>query len=383
MKRVIILGSTGSIGTQALDVIREYKGEFEVEGLCCNGNVSLLQKQIDEFKPRFVAVKDENAAKTLTLDKDVTLFVGDNAAEKIASCRCDLVLNALVGISGLLPTVNAIDAGSDIALANKETLVAGGEIVMEQVRLAGVKILPVDSEHSAIWQCLDRNADNARNIESILLTASGGPFRGRKKSQLLDVTIDDALRHPTWNMGVKVTVDSATMMNKGFEVIEAMHLFGVRPDNIQVVVHRQSVVHSMVRYADGSITAQMSYPDMKLPIALALLYPERGSHCFEKLDFSNLTLDFENPDLDTFECLDIALKCAQKGGAYNIALNAANEIAVEYFVKRQIKFYDMPYYIKQAVQRFCTCEARDAQSVVALDGEIKDYVRQQIRSRIG
>lgn len=352
MKDLIILGSTGSIGTQALEAVRRYPASLRVVGLCCEKNVALLQKQIDEFKPRYVAVRDEEAAKSLNIPEGIQLFTGENAAKEIAGIERATVLNSLVGISGLEPTMRAIDAGSEIALANKETLVAGGNIVMRAAKEKGVKILPVDSEHSAIWQCLNRNSEAAKDVKKLILTASGGAFRGKKKEELKDVTIDDALKHPTWNMGVKVTVDSASMMNKGFEVIEASHLFDLGADKIDIVVHRQSVVHSMVEYDDGSIIAQLSYPDMRLPIQLALLYPERGDYCFTPLSFDNLRLDFEKPDLEVFECLKLALDCVKAGGNSTTVLNAANEIAVDRFAKRQIKFYDIPYYIKRALDKF-------------------------------
>lgn len=352
MKDLIILGSTGSIGTQALEAVRRYPSKLRVLGLCCDKNTDLLQKQIDEFNPKYVAVRDKEAAKNLNVPQGTKLFTGEDAPSEIAGVERATVLNALVGISGLEPTMRAIQCGSEIALANKETLVAGGDIVMKAAKEKGVNILPVDSEHSAIWQCLNRNAVAAKDVKKLILTASGGAFRGKKKEELKDVTIDDALRHPTWNMGVKVTVDSATMMNKGFEVIEASHLFGLGADRIDIVVHRQSVVHSMVEYDDGSIIAQLSYPDMRLPIQLALLYPERGDYCFTPLSFDGLRLDFEKPDLEVFECLKLALDCVKAGGNATTVLNAANEIAVARFAQRQIKFYDIPYYIKRALDKF-------------------------------
>lgn len=375
MKDLIILGSTGSIGTQALETVRRYPSQLRVAGLCCDKNVALLQRQADEFKPRFVAVRDKDAAKNLTLPAGTVLFAGADAPEKIA-CACKAtVLNSLVGISGLVPTMRAIDAGNEIALANKETLVAGGTIVMRSAEKHGVNVLPVDSEHSAIWQCLNRNAGAAKELKKIVLTASGGAFRGKKREELLDVTVDDALRHPTWNMGLKVTVDSATMMNKGFEVIEASHLFGLGADAIDVVVHRQSVVHSMVEYADGSIIAQLSFPDMRLPIQLALLYPERGDYCFTPLGFDGLRLDFEKPDLEVFECLAIALECVKRGGNATAVLNAANEVAVDRFAKRQIKFYDIPYYIKRALDAFCDAKPfAELDEVLRTDSKVKKYV---------
>lgn len=384
MKDLIILGSTGSIGTQALETVRRYPSELRVAGLCCDKNTDLLGKQAEEFKPRFVAVRDKDAAEKLDLPEGVTLFSGADAAEKIACAAKATVLNSLVGISGLVPTMRAIEVGNEIALANKETLVAGGSIVMKAAADAGVNVLPVDSEHSAIWQCLNRRAASACEVKKIILTASGGAFRGRTREELKSVTIDEALKHPTWNMGLKVTVDSATMMNKGFEVIEASHLFGLGADRIDVVVHRQSVVHSMVEYDDGSVMAQLSYPDMRLPIQLALLYPKRGDHCFTPLSFDGLRLDFEKPDLEMFECLAIALDCVKHGGNATAVLNAANEVVVDRFAKRQIKFFDIPYYIKRALDVFCDKKSfENLGEVLETDSKVKKYVADVIgRERV-
>lgn len=382
MKTLTILGSTGSIGTQALDVVRSYPEEFKIKCLCCGSNTALLQKQIDEFRPEIVAVEDETAARKLKRG-EYRLIVGKDAARAAAAEGADVTLNALVGISGLLPTAAAIEAGSDIALANKETLVAGGEAITALAAEKGVKLLPVDSEHSAIWQCLNRRAEDAAGCSSLILTASGGPFRGRTREQIADATLEQALKHPTWNMGVKVTVDSATMMNKGFEIIEAMHLFGVPADRIEVVVHRQSVVHSMIAFADGSIIAQMSYPDMRLPIELALLYPKRGDRCFSPLSFDALSLDFEKPDTDTFECLDLARQCAQKGGLYPAVLNAANEVLVDKFAKGIIKFGRIPYHIKEALDAFPSGgDSRSLEDVLALDREVKAFVSMRTETTV-
>ena len=370
-RTLTILGSTGSIGTQALEVVRRYPDKFKVYGLCCSGNVELLSSQIAEFKPAVVAVKDAHAARRLDAS-GVEVLTGDDSPEALAERKVDLVLNALVGISGFLPTVAAIEAGSSVALANKETLVAGGDVIDALCKKHSTSILPVDSEHSAIWQCLDRRSEDAPLCESLILTASGGPFRGKSANEIANASIADALKHPTWNMGLKVTVDSASMMNKGFEIIEAMHLFGVPSSKIDVVVHRQSIVHSMVRFADGSVIAQMSYPDMRLPISLAMLYPERGNFCFEPLSFDALSLDFERPDTATFKCLDLAQKCAAAGGLYPTALNAANEVAVEKFVRGIIKFGAIPYYINEALQTFSPHgDSRNAGDVLAADAEVR------------
>lgn len=375
MRTLTILGSTGSIGTQALDIVRKYPEKLQVYALCCDKNVALLAAQIAEFRPRAVAIKDAEAAKALDVD-GVEVLVGEDAAQRLAARKVDLLLNALVGISGFLPTVAALNAGNRVALANKETLVAGGDVIDGLCKKYGTSILPVDSEHSAIWQCLDRRASDAAACESLILTASGGPFRGRTASEIAGATLESALRHPTWNMGVKVTVDSASMMNKGFEIIEAMHLFGVPSDKIEVVVHRQSIVHSMVRFADGSVIAQMSYPDMKLPISLALLYPERGDFCFSPLSFDSLSLDFEKPDTEVFRCLAIAKQCASAGGLYPTALNAANEIAVDKFVRGIIKFGQIPYYINKALDAFVPDgDSRRAEDVIAADRRVRELAQ--------
>lgn len=346
-KRVVILGSTGSIGTQALEVVRRYPDKLSVVGLCCNTDIDTLAKQIQEFKPLFVAVGDEQKAQELSSNTGIIVWGGDDGVNALSTVECDVVLNALVGIRGLEPTINAINAGNDVALANKETLVAGGDIVMPLAKQKGVKILPVDSEHSAIWQCKGFELD--KKVKQIILTASGGAFRDMTKEQIACAKACDALKHPTWNMGSKVTIDSATLVNKGLEIIEAKHLFGVEAKDIAVYIHPKSIVHSMVRFDDGSISAQMSYPDMKLPIALALLYPERGNYDFSPLELDGLDLTFFAPDLERFPCLGIAMRCAQRGGVYPIIFNAVNEVLVPFYLNNQIKFYDFSYYIEQAI----------------------------------
>ena len=362
MKKIILLGSTGSIGTQTLDVVRQYSDKLGVLGLCCDKNIELLSSQIKEFCPKYVAIRDEQKAKQLSDQLGIEVWSGEAGILKLASIQCDIVLNSLVGISGLEPTINAINAGNDIALANKETLVAGGDIVMPLAKSKGVKILPVDSEHSAIWQCLD--FDKSKKISSILLTASGGAFRDLSKEQLAQALSQDALRHPTWNMGNKVTIDSATLVNKGLEIIEAKHLFDVSADQIKVVIHPQSIVHSMISYDDGSVIAQMSYPDMKLPIQLALLYPERGDYDFSPLSFAGLNLTFQEPDFERFPCLKLALKCAKLGGVYPIIFNAVNEILVPLYLQNKIKFYDFSYYIERAMEELGCDIQIDSVSVV-------------------
>ena len=374
-KKVIILGSTGSIGTQTLDVIRQYKDQFEVVGLACNSNVLLLSRQIKEFNPKFVAVADEKAAEKIN-PSGFTLFKGDMAIISMCTIQCDILVNALVGIEGLSPTITALKFGTNIALANKETLVTGGELVMKLAKDNNLSILPVDSEHSAIWQCLDFNVD--KKINKIILTASGGAFRGKTKEEITNLKAKDALLHPTWNMGDKVTIDSATLMNKGLEVIEAMHLFNVKPENIDIVIHKESVIHSMIQYDDGSIIAQMSYPDMKLPIQVALNYPNRGDHLFSPLSFNNLQLNFASCDYDTFPCLKIALDVAKQGGLYPTIMNAANEELVKLYLQDKIKFYDISYHISKALEKFETSDKLSLFNIQRIDYDVREYIKKTI-----
>ena len=374
-KRVIILGSTGSIGTQTLDVIREYKDEFEVVGLACNTNILLLQKQIQEFKPKYVAVSDEKAASRLPKG-DFTLFDGDMAITSICTIECDILLNSLVGIEGLAPTITAIKFGTNIALANKETLVTGGDIVMNLAKENNVSILPVDSEHSAIWQCMDFNKE--KKIDKILLTASGGAFRGKTKDEIKNLKASDALKHPTWNMGNKVTIDSATLMNKGLEVIEAMHLFNMAPKDIEIIVHKESIIHSMIQYKDGSIIGQLSYPDMKLPIQVALNYPKRGEHLFTPLSFKDLTLHFEEVDLETFPCLKIALDVASKRGLQPTIMNAANEELVQLYLQDKIGFYDISNYIQKALDKFAGEDKLSLFNIQRVDWDVREFIKKSI-----
>ncbi len=375
MKRVVILGSTGSIGTQTLDVIRQYKDEFEVVGLACNSNILLLQKQIQEFKPKYVAVSDEKAAQRLPKG-DFTLFDGDLAITSLCTVECDILLNALVGIEGLSPTITALKFGTTIALANKETLVTGGDIVMKLAKDNNIDILPVDSEHSAIWQCLDFNKD--KKIDKILLTASGGAFRGKTKDEIKNLRAQDALKHPTWNMGNKVTIDSATLMNKGLEVIEAMHLFNMSPKDIEIIVHKESIVHSMIQYKDGSIIGQLSYPDMKLPIQVALNYPKRGDYLFSPLSFKDLTLHFETADLETFPCLKIALDVAAKRGLAPTIMNAANEELVQLYLKDKIKFYDISDNIQKALDKFASEDSLTLFNIQRVDYDVREFIKKSI-----
>lgn len=377
MKRLTILGSTGSIGRQALEVVDAYPNKFEVVGLCCNSNKDVLA-QIGKYSPKFVAVLDNNLANSIKSEfPHVKVFVGEEGICKLAQIKVDVLLNALVGISGLKPTLSAINSGNTIALANKETLVTGGELVMPLAKEKGVDILPVDSEHSAIWQCI-----GGKNLSKILLTASGGAFRDWNKSQLENAKACDALKHPNWDMGAKVTIDSATLMNKGLEIIEAMHLFGVDSENIKTLVHRQSVVHSMVEYADGSVIAQMSYPDMRLPIQIALLYPERGDSAFQKYDFIGKSLTFEEADEDRFPCLAIAKYCAKEKGIAPLIMNASNEVLVKAYLDNKIKFYDIPYYIRLALDNFYHGQRIESEEqIYDIDAKVRDFVKDLIDMR--
>ncbi|MCR5834317.1 MAG: 1-deoxy-D-xylulose-5-phosphate reductoisomerase [Selenomonadaceae bacterium] len=351
MKRIAILGSTGSIGTQALDVVRNLPEEFSVEVLAANSNVDLFAAQVEEFRPRLAVLADESAYKKLSEKKfeGVEIAGGRQAfIDAAAVDGVDIVLTSMSGFAGLEPTLKAIACGKDIALANKETLVVAGELVIKSAQDYGVKILPVDSEHGAFFQCLQ--GEDSRTIEKLLLTASGGPFRGKKRADLIDVTVNEVLAHPTWNMGKKITVDSASLVNKGLEVIEAKFLYGVDYNQIQVVVHPQSIVHSMVEFRDGSVIAQLASTDMRLPIQYALTYPRRLPAPVNKLDFWKMkALTFEEPDTETFRGLKFAYEAGKTGGTLPCIFNAANEIAVNAFLRRRIKFLDIYDVIEEAM----------------------------------
>lgn len=352
MKKISVLGSTGSIGTQTLEVIRE-NHDLEVAALTAASNIELLEKQIREFKPKLAAVYDEQKAKELALkvqDLDIRIVSGIDGLIEAAVIACaDIVVTAIVGMIGIKPTVEAIKAKKDIALANKETLVTAGHIIMPLAKEKGVSILPVDSEHSAIFQSLQGN--EAKAVSKILLTASGGPFRGKKEEDLLNIRVEDALKHPNWAMGQKITIDSSTMVNKGLEVIEAKWLFGVDVDHVQVVVQPQSIIHSMVEYIDGAVMAQLGTPDMKLPIQYALYYPQRRNLPGDRVDFWKLkTLDFEEPDMDTFYGLKLAYEAGRLGGSLPTVFNAANELAVRKFLNREIKYLEIIEIIEDCMK---------------------------------
>lgn len=369
-----MLGSTGSIGTQALDVIREQRDALHVEVLSAHNNADLLVKQALEFKPNVVVIGNEGKWKEVNdalFDLGIKVYSGAEALEQVVETDgIDMVLTAMVGAAGLKPTMRAIQAGKHIALANKETLVVAGELVMAAARKRGVDIHPVDSEHSAIYQCLAGEFHNP--IEKVILTASGGPFRGRDLASLEGVTKADALKHPNWDMGAKITIDSASLMNKGLEVIEAKWLFDVDPDQIDVVVHPQSIVHSCVQFTDGSIKAQLGLPDMKLPIQYALTYPRRLANAFPRFSFMDYPeLTFEQPDTKTFRNLALAFDALRTGGNAPAVLNAANEIAVARFLRDELTFLDLPRVVEHALERVTLMSKPSLDDLVASDAEAR------------
>ncbi len=377
MKKITILGSTGSIGTQTLEVIAANPDRFCVTALTCGRNTALLAKQIAVFRPRLaVTERREDALALAAQFPQVTFLHGREGLIEAATADCDMVVNALMGMRGLEPTYHAILAGRDIALANKETLVAGGRLVMETVSEKGVRLLPVDSEHSAIFQCLEGNRH--RPVKKILLTASGGPFRGFSREELEHVTPAQALKHPNWRMGAKITIDSATMMNKGLEVIEAKWLFDVPAARIQVLVHPQSILHSAVEFADNSVIGQMGVPDMRIPISLALGYPERLENPDAPLDFfgAGSCLTFEKPDLETFTCLGLAYAALQTGGSCPLVLNAANEVLVDAFLQEKIGFLDIPRKLSLILSRHSAAERLDLEGILEIDRQTRAKTRE-------
>ncbi len=376
MKNVAIIGSTGSIGTQTLDIARVNK-DINICALSCGSNIKLIEKQAREFKPDIVGVwsrEDADSLKLALADMDITVVWGMEGLIQIAEYETsDIFVTAIVGMIGIRPTIAAIKAGKDIALANKETLVTAGHIIMPLAKECGVSILPVDSEHSAIFQSLQGNSHG--DIAKILLTASGGPFRGRDRKFLEHVTLSDALKHPNWSMGRKITIDSATMVNKGLEVIEAKWLFDVPPENIQVVVQPQSIIHSMVEYRDGAVIAQLGTPDMKLPIQYALFYPERRYLEGDRLDFEKLTsIVLEKPDMDTFLGLQFAYEAISKGGSMPTVLNAANEKAVSLFLHEKIHFLDIYDIIGECMDRHRVIDNPDIDGILETEKCVYDYI---------
>lgn len=378
MKYIAILGSTGSIGTQTLEVVRAQQ-DIKVTALSAGDNIDLLEQQIREFKPVLAAVKTEEKAKELALrisDLDIPVLSGMDGLMAVA-CeeKAEVLVTAIVGMLGIRPTIAAIEAGKDIALANKETLVTAGHIIMPLAKKCGVRILPVDSEHSAIFQSLNGEKEHGNKIDKILLTASGGPFRGMTREQLSQVRLEDALKHPNWVMGRKITIDSATLVNKGLEVMEAKWLFDVELNQIQVVVHPQSVIHSMVQYEDGAIIAQLGTPDMKLPIQYALYYPERRFLRGMRLDFYKLgQMTFEAPDMDTFEGLKFALEAMRRGGNIPTVFNAANEKAVAMFLERRIAFLDIPDIIASAMEEITYIEHPSVEEILATEAAVYEWI---------
>jgi len=373
-KGLAILGSTGSIGCQALDVVRAHPGEFEVEVLSAQNNAPLLIRQAIEFQPNAVVIGNESLYQKVREALDphpIKVFAGKNALKEISEFEgIDMVLTAMVGVAGLEPTIAAINAGKQIALANKETLVVAGSLITRLAREKGVNIYPVDSEHSAIFQCLAGEFQNP--IEKIYLTASGGPFRGKKRDFLETVKKEEALKHPNWDMGCKITIDSATMMNKGLEVIEAKWLFGLKPQQIKVIVHPQSIIHSLVQFTDGSIKAQMGLPDMKLPILYALSYPHRLKTEFPRFDFMDFPqLTFEAPDTDSFPNLNLAYQAMEKGGNMPCILNAANEVAVAAFLKDKVGFLQMSDVIAGCMQKIDYLNEPNLQDFLNTDAETR------------
>lgn len=376
VKRIAIFGSTGSIGTQCLDVIAANPTLFSAEILTAQNNDELLIQQALQFNPNIVVIGDEKKyqkVKDALANTDVKVFAGEAAIEEAAGMDCyDMMLAAIVGYAGLKPTLRAIENSKPIALANKETLVVAGEIVMQKAIEKRIPIIPVDSEHSAIFQCLVGEGRN--KIEKIILTASGGPFRGRKPNFLVNVKRDHALQHPNWSMGAKISIDSATLMNKGLEMIEAKWLFNLQPNQIQVVVHPQSIIHSMVVFEDGSIKAQMGLPDMKLPIQYAMAFPQRLKSNFPRYDFRKPdTLTFEEPDLKTFRSLALAIEALHKGGNMPCVLNAANEIAVYAFLRNRIGFLDMTEMVEQTINKIKFIENPTLEDLYESDGEARNF----------
>jgi 1-deoxy-D-xylulose-5-phosphate reductoisomerase len=382
VKRIAIFGSTGSIGTQALDVARVNTDKFSVEVLTAHSNDDLLIKQALEFNPNLVVIGDEAKylkVKEALAQTDIKVFAGEKALEEAAAMDTyDIMLAAIVGYAGLKPTLKAIDQGKIIALANKETLVVAGDIIVQKAREKGSVLIPVDSEHSAIFQCMVGEMRNP--IEKIILTASGGPFRGKKPNFLVNVKRDHALQHPNWTMGAKITIDSATLMNKGLEMIEAKWLFGLKPEQIQVVLHPQSIIHSMVQFEDGSIKAQMGLPDMKLPIQYALGFPQRIKNDFPRFDFRKFnTLQFEEPDTRTFRNLALATEALFKGGNLPCVLNAANEIAVWAFLRNRIGFLDMMVVVEKAMEKVAFVEKPTLEDYYESDAEAREYAAELVK----
>lgn len=383
MKKIAVLGSTGSIGTQTLDVVRNHADILKIEVLAANNNDELLEKQIEEFAPSIAVLNDKNAYEKLKArysGKTQLLWGEEGLIESVVNDKIDTVVTSLMGFAGLRPTMAAITAGKNIALANKETLVVAGELVMRSAKEKNIEIMPVDSEHGALFQCL--HGEDMTKVDKLIVTASGGPFRGKTKEELKNVSVKQCLNHPTWKMGRKITIDSATLMNKGLEVIEAKQLYNVSYDNIQVVVHPQSIVHSMVQYVDGSVIAQLASTDMRLPIQYALTYPERLACVAPKLDFWQMQpLTFEKPDTDTFRALALAYEAGKIGGSMPCVMNAANEIAVEAFLNEQISFLDIYDIIEDEMLSHITLVSPELEDLFEIDAKTRQNVKEKLSKR--
>ncbi len=380
MKNILLLGSTGSIGISTLDIVRTFPDQFSITGLTANENIDLLIEQIKEFNPKTVVIRNKEKAGELKnrIGNKCEILTGDEGLIEISKRgNYEILVSAIVGFAGLNPTIEAIKQKKRIALANKETLVVAGELIIELCSQYNVELIPVDSEHSAIFQCL--KGENKNNIDKIILTASGGPFLNKPTEELKNVTVNEALNHPNWKMGNKITIDSATMMNKGLEVIEAFWLFGLPKDKIEVIIHPQSIIHSMVEFADGSIKAQLSTPDMKLPILYALTYPERYSYHGVRTDFKLLNqLTFFEPDFDKFTCLKIAYEVIDEGGVAPSILNAANEVAVEYFLKGIIKFNQIPEIIRYALDKIFNHQRATLETIFESDFRTRELLKKKL-----
>ncbi|MCR4965045.1 MAG: 1-deoxy-D-xylulose-5-phosphate reductoisomerase [Bacteroidales bacterium] len=381
-RRIALLGSTGSMGVQSLEVIAEHSDLLQLEVIAANSSADLLIQQARTYKPNIVVVVQEAAwrkVKDALQDEDIKVFCGEQSLCDVCEMECvDMVLSCIVGVAGLRPVWHAIEAGKQIALANKETLVVAGELMTRRAAENRVPLLPVDSEHSAIFQCLAGEQYN--EIEKLLITASGGPFRGRRREDLAEVTVQQALKHPNWSMGPKITIDSATLMNKGLEVIEAKWLFNVPLEKIEVVVHPQSVIHSMVQFTDGSVKAQLGIPSMKLPIQYALTYPFRQSNKQPRLSFADYpSLTFEKPDLEVFPCLGIAYECSKKGGNLPCVMNAANEVAVAWFLQGRIKFLEIAEIIRRTVESATYCVPQSVDEYLQIDREVREKLQNDYR----
>ncbi|WP_414052682.1 1-deoxy-D-xylulose-5-phosphate reductoisomerase [Macrococcus animalis] len=372
MKHIGILGASGSVGMQGIDIIREHADSFKLVSFAVGKSIDIAQRIIDEFNPEICCIQNEHDMDKLNINgKQTKVVFGDQGLLEVAGYeKNDVLLNSILGSVGLRPTLHAIDKGIDIALANKETLVVAGEIVMQRAKEKGVNILPVDSEHSAIFQCL--NGENVKNIEKLIITASGGSFRDLTREQLKDVTLEDALNHPNWSMGKKITIDSATMMNKGLEVIEAKWLFDLPVERIETILHKQSIIHSMVEFNDTSVIAQLGTPDMRMPILYAFSYPERMQRNAERLNLADIaTLDFKAMDLERFKCLALAYRAIEIGGTLPVVMNAVNEVAVQLFLDGKITFLDIETLIEHAMDEHVVIQNPDLETILAIDADYK------------